>query len=180
MSSSTRIQPGRSRSSERKPTRLSTATGSATGSRSNTRREPDSALSKPRMCLMSVVLPAPLAPTRPNTCPRSTLRLTPSSASFDLNRRERPLMTTTGWLGEEAGMFIFMGKSVGCGADRAVGRQVLPLPRSGGEDKGEGEIATSSACSAATPHPDPLPFRRGEGRPRPVSVVYPVVSYLFL
>src|SRR5438046_6209342 len=65
----------------------------------------DSALSKPRMCLLSVVLPAPLAPTSPNTCPRSTLRFTVSSASFDLNRRERSLMAMTG-VEDDAGVFI--------------------------------------------------------------------------
>src|SRR5437667_7885793 len=47
-----------------------------------------------------------VGPTSPNTCPRSTLRLTLSSASFDLNRRERPLITITGWLGGEVGAFI--------------------------------------------------------------------------
>src|ERR1051326_5907058 len=64
-----------------------TATGSATGSRSKTRTEPLSARSRPRMCLMSVVLPAPLAPTRPKTCPGGRDTLTESRAVVVPKRR---------------------------------------------------------------------------------------------
>src|SRR5436305_2893977 len=76
--------------------RASTPAGSATGSRPKTRTEPDWALSRPSRCLISVVLPAPLAPTRPKTVPRGRLRLTPSRASFAPNRRVRPRTSTTG------------------------------------------------------------------------------------
>jgi hypothetical protein len=41
---------------------------------------------------MSVVLPAPLAPTRPNTEPRGTVRLTSSRAVLEPNRRVKPLI----------------------------------------------------------------------------------------
>src|SRR6188472_1733502 len=67
--------------------RDSTLTGSLTGSRPKTRTEPVWALSKPSTCRMSVVFPAPLAPTRPKTTPRGTARLTLSSARFAPNLR---------------------------------------------------------------------------------------------
>ena len=76
--------------------RPSTPAGSATGSAPKTRTEPASALSKPSTCLMSVVLPAPLAPTSPNTMPRGNVRLTLSSAALAPKRRVRPLISTTG------------------------------------------------------------------------------------
>src|SRR5688572_32115643 len=44
---------------------------------------------------MRVVLPAPLAPTRPNTDPRGTSRLTPSRASLGPNRRLRRFTVIT-------------------------------------------------------------------------------------
>src|SRR5215472_10445623 len=67
----------------------STPTGSATGFMPKTRTVPDSARSKPRMCLMRVVLPAPFSPTRPNTLPRGTSNETPFRASFGPNFRDR-------------------------------------------------------------------------------------------
>src|SRR5258708_5406429 len=87
MSSATVIQAGRSFSSERYPMRERTPTGSATGSRPKTRTDPLSALSRPMMCLMSVVLPAPFAPTRPYTPPRRKVSVTDDNASFAPNRR---------------------------------------------------------------------------------------------
>ena len=62
--------------------RPSVPTGFATGSRPNTRTVPDWALSKPRMCLIIVVLPAPLPPIRPNTPPRGTVSETSSRAAL--------------------------------------------------------------------------------------------------
>src|SRR6185295_1754775 len=64
-----------------------TATGSATGSSPKTRTKPLSARSRPRICLMSVVLPAPLAPTRPWTAPRDMDRLTEARAVLAPKRR---------------------------------------------------------------------------------------------
>src|SRR6185369_8322686 len=52
--------------------------------------------SKPRMCLMSVVLPAPLAPTRPKTTPRGKSTLTSSSATTAPKRRVSARTSTTG------------------------------------------------------------------------------------
>ena len=48
------------------------------------------------MCLMSVVFPAPLAPTRPYTPPRDIDRLTESSAVIRPKRRVRSVMLITG------------------------------------------------------------------------------------
>src|SRR5262245_5730029 len=76
--------------------RARTPTGSATGSRPKTRTEPVSACNRPSTCLISVVLPAPLAPTRPNTAPRGTARLTRSSATLAPKRRVTPRMSMTG------------------------------------------------------------------------------------
>src|SRR5690242_398860 len=67
--------------------RDSTLTGSLTGSRPKTRTEPVWALSKPSTWRISVVFPAPLAPTRPKTTPRGTVRLTLSSARLVPNLR---------------------------------------------------------------------------------------------
>src|SRR5712692_9178308 len=75
--------------------RTRTPLGSATGSRSKTRTEPVAALSKPRTCLISVVLPAPLAPTSPKTVPRGTVRLTLSSATLGPKRRVISLIWIT-------------------------------------------------------------------------------------
>src|SRR5881396_1062219 len=47
------------------------------------------------MCLMSVVLPAPFAPTRPKTWPRVTSKETLSSATLAPKRRESPAMAMT-------------------------------------------------------------------------------------
>src|SRR5260370_40249970 len=76
--------------------RARTPAGSATGSRPKTRTEPACARSKPRTCLMSVVLPAPLTPTRPKTMPRGSVRLTPTSAVVAPKRRVSALTSTTG------------------------------------------------------------------------------------
>src|ERR1700730_17771330 len=76
--------------------RARTPAGSATGSRPKTRTLPACALSKPRTCLISVVLPAPLAPTRPKTMPRGMVMLTSSSAAFTPKRRVSALTSTTG------------------------------------------------------------------------------------
>ena len=70
--------------------RDSTATGSATGSRPKILTLPLSAWSSPRMCLMSVVLPAPFAPTSPYTPPRGTVIVTDESAVFAPKRRVNP------------------------------------------------------------------------------------------
>src|SRR6266567_7689315 len=78
------------------PMRDSTPTGSATGSRPKTRTEPLSALSSPRMWRMSVVLPAPLTPTRPYTAPRGSDSLTESSAVRVPKRRVRSKTWMTG------------------------------------------------------------------------------------
>src|SRR6266851_164739 len=75
--------------------RTRTPFGSATGSRSKTCTDPVAARSKPRMCLMSVVLPAPLAPTSPKTVPRGTVRLTLSSATLGPKRRVISLIWIT-------------------------------------------------------------------------------------
>ena len=45
---------------------------------------------------MSVVFPAPLAPTRPYTPPRGNDKLTDASAVFESKRRVRLLMSMTG------------------------------------------------------------------------------------
>src|SRR5688572_7949033 len=74
--------------------RLSTPTGSRTGSRPKTRTEPVVARSSPSRCLRSVVLPAPLAPTRPWTWPAVARKDTPSSAVFVPKDRERSLTST--------------------------------------------------------------------------------------
>src|SRR5438552_6702021 len=73
-----------------------TPTGSATGSSPKTRTEPLSARSRPRTCLMSVVFPAPLAPTRPYTAPRGIDKLTESSAVFESKRRVSSVTSMTG------------------------------------------------------------------------------------
>ena len=51
--------------------------------------------SRPRTCLMSVVLPAPLTPTRPKTLPRGTVRRTLSRAVLAPKRRVRPAVSMT-------------------------------------------------------------------------------------
>src|SRR5689334_3494021 len=73
-----------------------TPTGSATGSRPKTRTVPLSARKSPRMCLMSVVLPAPFAPTRPYTAPRGIDRLTEDRAVRAPKRRVSPVTLMTG------------------------------------------------------------------------------------
>src|SRR5688572_15154583 len=75
--------------------RESTPGGSATGSLPKTRTVPCSALSKPRMCLISVVFPAPFCPTKPNTVPFSNVRSTPASACFFPYVRVRPRTSIT-------------------------------------------------------------------------------------
>src|SRR5580765_454941 len=74
--------------------RLSTPTGSRTGSRPKTRTEPVVARNSPSRCLRSVVLPAPLAPTRPYTRPAAAWNDTPSRAVLPTNDRERSLTST--------------------------------------------------------------------------------------
>src|SRR5437588_5599646 len=74
----------------------STPAGSATGSRPKTRTLPPLGRSRPSRWRISVVLPAPLAPTRPKTQPRGTVRLTPSSARLGPKRRVKPRSSTTG------------------------------------------------------------------------------------
>src|SRR5581483_2696939 len=75
--------------------RTSTPAGSAAGSRPKTRTVPLLARSRPRMCLMSVVLPAPLTPTSPKTTPRGMASRTLSSATFGPNRRVSPAISIT-------------------------------------------------------------------------------------
>ncbi len=87
--------------------RARTPAGSATGSRPKTRTDPVSAFSKPSTCLMSVVLPAPLAPTRPSTMPRGSVKLTLSSAVMAPKRRVKALTSTTG--SANAGLLAIMG-----------------------------------------------------------------------
>src|SRR5215471_3388380 len=72
-----------------------TPTGSTTGSSPKTRTEPFCAASRPRMCLISVVLPAPLAPTRPYTTPRGTVSVTSFKAILAPNRRVTPVTAMT-------------------------------------------------------------------------------------
>ena len=69
--------------------RDSTADGIGDRIEAEDRTLPLSACSRPRMCLMSVVLPAPFAPTRPYTPPRGIDRLTEFSAVFAPKRRVR-------------------------------------------------------------------------------------------
>src|SRR5262245_43800275 len=76
--------------------RAKTYAGSATGSRPKTRTSPACALNTPRQWLMSVVLPAPLAPTRPKTMPRGNVRLTSASAVVAPKRRLSDFTSTTG------------------------------------------------------------------------------------
>ena len=76
--------------------RPSTEVGSATGSSPNTFTLPASARHSPSRCLISVDLPAPFSPTRPNTHPRDTARVTSFNAFFNPKVRERFVTTTTG------------------------------------------------------------------------------------
>src|SRR5438876_273499 len=76
--------------------RPKTAVGSVTGSRPNTLTLPVSARHSPSRCLMSVDLPAPFSPTRPNTHPLDTARVTSFSAFFDPKLRDRFVTATTG------------------------------------------------------------------------------------
>ena len=92
-------------------------TGSETGSRPNTFTEPLCARSSPKTCLMSVVLPAPLAPTRPWTLPRVTDKLTDASAVLAPKRRVNSDTRTTGSL------FIFAS------IPQAGMQGILALPR---------------------------------------------------
>src|SRR5580704_17197335 len=71
--------------------------GSPTGSRPKTRTVPAWALSRPSTWRISVVFPAPLAPTRPKTLPRGTIILTRFSAALAPKRRvtSRISMTTS-------------------------------------------------------------------------------------
>src|SRR5262249_54674172 len=80
-----------------------TPSGSVTGSRPKTRTLPSAARSRPRTCLMRVVLPAPLAPTRPRTAPRGTARLTRSRATLAPKRRVRLRTAMTGRSGPGMG-----------------------------------------------------------------------------
>src|SRR5581483_10645369 len=75
--------------------RTRTPSGSATGSRPKTRTDPLAAFSKPRTWRISVVLPAPLTPTRPKTTPRGTVRLTSSRATLAPKRRVNPRISIT-------------------------------------------------------------------------------------
>src|SRR4051794_1001233 len=53
------------------------------------RTEPASGSSTPRMMRIVVVLPAPFGPTKPNSCPGSTVNDSPSSATTSPYRRAR-------------------------------------------------------------------------------------------
>src|SRR5581483_6252984 len=86
--------------------RPSTPTGSATGSRPKTRTVPASALNRPRICLMSVVLPAPFSPTRPKTPPLGTYNEMLSSTVLAPKRRDRSVMPTTASADDGDGNFI--------------------------------------------------------------------------
>src|SRR5712691_5193979 len=81
-------------------------TGFCTGSSPNTRTVPDCALSIPRTCLMSVVLPAPLPPINPNTPPRGTVSEILSSAVLLPNCRVTRRMSTIGGAAEGNGSCI--------------------------------------------------------------------------
>src|ERR1700678_2983469 len=104
-----------------------TPTGSATGSQPNTRTVPVSALSKPRMCLMSVVFPAPFSPTSPKTHPFGTYNDTPSKAVLAPNRRDNSVMATTASADDGDGNFIW---DFECECFRDV-RAVRQSPRPG-------------------------------------------------
>src|SRR5215471_14217328 len=98
-----------------------TPTGSTTGSSPKTRTEPFCAASRPRMCLISVVLPAPLAPTRPYTTPRGTVSVTSFKAILAPNRRVTPVTAIT---------VSFMGESllrIGLQSRVALTQQVYDL-----------------------------------------------------
>ena len=53
--------------------------------------EPESARTNPAITLISVVLPAPLGPSRPKNSPCSTARLTPASARNAPKRFSSPV-----------------------------------------------------------------------------------------
>src|SRR5580692_848443 len=86
--------------------RPSVPTGLATGSRPKTRTVPVWALSRPRMCLMTVVLPAPLPPIKPNTPPRGTVSERSSRAVLLPNCRVTRRMSTIGGAAEGSGAYI--------------------------------------------------------------------------
>src|SRR5579872_2116685 len=81
-------------------------TGFCTGSRPNTCTVPVWGLSIPNMCLIRVVLPAPLPPINPKTPPRGTASEMSSSAVLLPNWRVRRRMSTRG--GAEQGKGSFM------------------------------------------------------------------------
>src|SRR5579863_3206032 len=86
--------------------RPSVPTGFWTGSRPNTCTDPACALSMPRMCLIRVVLPAPLPPIRPKTPPRGTASETSLSALLLPNCRVSRRISMMG--GAELGNGSFM------------------------------------------------------------------------
>src|SRR5262249_33281397 len=99
--------------------RPSTPAGSATGSRPKTRTAPAWARSSPSTWRMSVVLPAPLAPTRPKTAPHGTTRLTRSRATLAAKRRVTSRISTTAWASNPRaimGSFLLRGRLHDVGA----------------------------------------------------------------
>src|SRR5882672_4425010 len=79
-----------------------TATGSETGSRPNTLTVPVCARHNPRRCLISVDLPAPFSPTRPNTQPGVTTTDTSVRAFVPPKLRDRCATAITGSVGRES------------------------------------------------------------------------------
>src|SRR5579864_4104014 len=71
-----------------------TAMVSLTTSCPKTSASPESGGSKVTRILIVVVLPAPLGPSRPNISPDVMSKLTPSTATTSLNRREITLART--------------------------------------------------------------------------------------
>ena len=74
-----------------RPSRLRTSPGSAVTSYPATRAPPEVGLSNVDRMRMVVVFPAPLGPRKPNSSPRSTSKLTSSTA------RDSPYTLTRSW-----------------------------------------------------------------------------------
>jgi hypothetical protein len=72
------------------PIRRRTSSGRVSTSKPATRASPALAASSPVSILIAVVLPAPLAPRKPNTSPAATSKLIASTAVKVPKRRVRP------------------------------------------------------------------------------------------
>ncbi len=97
-----------------------TRRGSRVGQSPSTSTDPLLAARKPVSRRMKVVLPAPLAPSRPKLSPGSRRRLTLSRAKWGPKRRVKPRASTPLPGVREISEAVGLGLGVGAGVDAGV------------------------------------------------------------